>query len=705
MSATLAGRLPAAAPQKRSGFLGKYREIVIAIALFLVLDLGVLALNFYISFQIADDAVGINLSGRQRMLSQRMTKALVTIEADTLRGIASDNARKELGSAATLFDETLRAFRLGGPASGGAGERVTLQAVAGAGGVEVLTKAEPIWTRYRELLAPVIAGNASAAQLDAAVAYGRDNNVQLLGLMNTLTTELEREATQRVAVLRTVQIAAILLALANFIYILFKFIRRLTASDAVAEQASEETRRILRTVREGLLLVDREGRIGSQMSNHVAELFGRPVEPGQEFIALLQPLVDPKALQEAREYVELLYAPHVREALVRDLNPLAQVEVNTRDRLGTSARKYLSFSFNRVGAEGQTSALLVTVQDVTARVELERALRDSKQQAGIELSALAEVLANDRVALGQFLTRCRAGLLEVNRTLEGSRMVMRREEIAALIDRAARRIHAIKGDASALRLSLFVDLAHSFEDQLLALRSDEDLTGDKLLAVPLPLDDMLQKVGLFERIVAAEAAAPAGGGAEPTAAPAAGERHAAALRTLAAAVAADLGKRVETQIDVPALAVLDETRAARLQELLVQLVRNAVAHGIEAPADRAARGKLASGLIQVWCRSDDFGRVEAGVRDDGAGLDPAEVRRTLVAQGRLSAAEGAALSDQQIVSLLLKPGMSTAAQADLHAGRGVGLDLVDSCVRELGGRLKLFTRPGQFAEFRVQFAA
>ena len=69
--------------QTRSGglaSLGKYREIIIAVALFLLFDLGVLVLNFYTSFQIAEDALGVNLSGRQRMLSQRTAKALLATE-------------------------------------------------------------------------------------------------------------------------------------------------------------------------------------------------------------------------------------------------------------------------------------------------------------------------------------------------------------------------------------------------------------------------------------------------------------------------------------------------------------------------------------------------------------------------------------------------------------------------------------------------
>src|SRR5205807_494510 len=79
-----------------SSYLGKYREIVLAVAFFLVFDLAVLVLNFYISFQISEDALAINLAGRQRMLSQRMTKALLTAESDFEHGLPETTALEEL---------------------------------------------------------------------------------------------------------------------------------------------------------------------------------------------------------------------------------------------------------------------------------------------------------------------------------------------------------------------------------------------------------------------------------------------------------------------------------------------------------------------------------------------------------------------------------------------------------------------------------
>ena len=94
--------------------LGKYRTIVVSIALFLVLDLGVLVLNFVISSEIDKDAVNINLAGRQRMLSQRMAKTSLQIEARTASGAPYEKEAKELQQAHATFDGTLNAFIAGG---------------------------------------------------------------------------------------------------------------------------------------------------------------------------------------------------------------------------------------------------------------------------------------------------------------------------------------------------------------------------------------------------------------------------------------------------------------------------------------------------------------------------------------------------------------------------------------------------------------
>ncbi|MBB3294776.1 two-component system chemotaxis sensor kinase CheA [Mitsuaria sp. BK045] len=124
---------------------------------------------------------------------------------------------------------------------------------------------------------------------------------------------------------------------------------------------------------------------------------------------------------------------------------------------------------------------------------------------------------------------------------------------------------------------------------------------------------------------------------------------------------------------------------------LVQMVRNAVAHGIEPPAERIAAGKPPQGRIEL--RIERRGReVLFCCADDGAGLDLEAVRRTAIDKGIPGAAR---LDDAALIERLLRGGLSTARRVDALAGRGVGMDLVRDTADRLGGRLTLSSRRGE----------
>jgi two-component system chemotaxis sensor kinase CheA len=101
---------------------------------------------------------------------------------------------------------------------------------------------------------------------------------------------------------------------------------------------------------------------------------------------------------------------------------------------------------------------------------------------------------------------------------------------------------------------------------------------------------------------------------------------------------------------------------------------------------------------------DEAGQWQLTVRDDGAGLNAGGVRRRLLELGWYSAEQLESFSDKQIVANIFKPGFSTAGRTSRHAGRGVGLDLVQANVQSLGARLLLSSTPGQHTEFRVVFS-
>lgn len=687
------------ARRSRTGFsFGKYREIIFAVGLFLLFDLGVLVLNFYTSFQIAEDALGINLAGRQRMLSQRTAKALIAVDQAKARGRSGAAELEELRGAVKLFDASLKGFQGGATVPGGDGKPVFLRAADGPRAADILRNAQTIWTPYTERLTPVLTGVATDEQLQDATDYARANNLKLLGLMNDLTTTLETVASDRANTLRLVQTVGIALALLNFAFILFKFLRRLNTSDAAIEAATEENREILASVREGLFLLTPEHQLGSQLSRSTHELFGKALAPGQNFFDVLSTLVSAKALTDARDYVELLFSPHVKEQLVQGINPLAEVELTVRNRLGQDSKRYLSFHFNRVYEAGTVRHLLVTVQDITQKVELQARLTGERQRSQKELSMMLKAFETDPAMMRGFVERAEASLLEVNDLLRSTSSAASEAQVLKAVDAAYRRIHAIKGDASSLGLEILASLAHQFENELQKLKDSGAATGDALLALPLPLEDLLSKVAAFKAMSMKR-----GGDAEVMA-----EAVPQALRTmltqLATEVASACGKKVSASVQMDDAPALPSDKLNMLRELAVQLVRNAVVHGVETPSARAAAGKAVEGQVAVNLTREDSGQWQLSVRDDGAGLNAANVRRRLLELQWYSAEQLLSFSDKQIVAHIFKPGFSTATSTTAHAGRGVGLDLVQANVQKLGARLLLASTPGQHTEFRICFS-
>ena len=677
---------------------GKYREIIIAVALFLLFDLGVLVLNFYTSFQIAEDAVGINLSGRQRMLSQRTAKALLAVETAKLKGLPQGQALDELQLATRLFDQSLKGFQSGGTVPGGDGRPVFLRAAVGSGASDILAKTQSIWTPYQAVLAPVLNGTATDVELQVAVDYAKANNLKLLGLMNDLTTTLEAVASKRANTLRIVQTIGIALALLNFAFILFKFLRRLRTSDAEIEAVSEENREILTSVREGLFLLTPEMQLGSQLSKSAHALFGRPLQPGQDFFEVLQPLVSEKVLNEARDYIDLLFSPHVKEQLVQGINPLSEVKATVKNRLDQDTTRYLSFHFNRVQSAGKVRHLLVTVQDISQKVELEVRLQSERQRSQKEFSMLLKAFETDPVTMRSFVERTEASLLEINDLLRSTSSVSSETQVLKAVDGAFRRIHAVKGDASSLGLDVLASLAHQFESELQKLKAGGQATGDTLLSLPLPLEDLLTKVSAFKAISARKTSSC------DSAAPVSPEAFNAVLVKLTNDVARDYKKEVDTTVRMGSVLDLPAQKVNQVRDIAIQLVRNAVVHGIEDPAQRTALGKAANGKLQVNLTRDEAGDWQLSVRDDGAGLDAKRIRQKLVDLSWYTPEQLESFSDKQIISHIFKPGFSTANSAGQHAGRGVGLDVVKTHAQNMGARLLLSTVPNQHTEFKVKFS-
>lgn len=172
------------------------------------------------------------------------------------------------------------------------------------------------------------------------------------------------------------------------------------------------------------------------------------------------------------------------------------------------------------------------------------------------------------------------------------------------------------------------------------------------------------------------------------------------LPRLAGQAAALIGKEVEVSIESGAL-MLDAPIATEMRATLIHLVRNAVAHGIETPDVRRARGKPAAGAIHIAARREGD-VICIDVADDGGGLDLAAIRKRGIENGMIGAAQAVRLSDEETLGLLFAPGFSTARRVTALSGCGIGLDAVKASIETLGGRLELVSQYGVGLAYRMR---
>ena len=713
---------------------------------------GVLAPAWYFAGRLVDNNTAVRAIGELQQQPSRMQAALNSIQ-DRLRarGFVRDSI-ESLKRATAQFDAATATLESGGssPSFGGLGSDDDVHNTV----VEMMQA----WKKYQPALSPVanftsipysdseregtqlnMDGRELQTKVTNAVTQARVYTPQLEKNLAQIISGLQGSSDSLATALRTVVLIGV--GLAGALAALVGYLSLARGKQAAAATAArQQTEDILRTVREGLFLLDADLKIGEIHSDATAQLFQRDSVAGITFEDLLRNLVSAKTLQIATKFVKVLWSERTKENLIRSINPLNEVELQVGEKGGKdSEMRYLEFNFHRVRRDGAITHVLVSVADVTARVALAAQLKGAQDSAQTQMDAFLSILHVDPNQLSSFLDDSDVAFKMINATLRDP--ARDSASFRRKIDGLFRQIHSIKGEAAAIGLGSMESRSHALESDLAALRERTDLTGDDFLPLLTKFDDlvshsqsvreMVTKLASFRDSFAPQAGhAPAASShssastgdttsrhqalsadamaanqaAEQTLQRSAREGFVASAQQLADRIANDNGKKVVVTCrghdQVP------ETYRRPVKDVLIQLIRNAVVHGIESPAERQAQGKSPEGHIRINFEMTEGGRAfRMQCEDDGRGLTPENLRKTAVTKGIISQQDAGALSDQEAMMLVFRSGFSTATGVTRDAGRGVGMDVIAEIAARLGGRISLNSEIGKNMKLSLSFPA
>jgi two-component system, chemotaxis family, sensor kinase CheA len=530
---------------------------------------------------------------------------------------------------------------------------------------------------------------------------------ELTGIVTDLQAANERSASQlKLVMLLGLAIAAVLVTLVTLLLLARK------RQDATLRAARQQTTDILRTVKDGLFLLDQEFNIGASYSSAMEQLFQRNDFAGLPFESLLKDIVSEKTLNTAVKFVGVLWAERTKENLVKSINPLGEVEVSLDDGKGKRSTRFLQFEFHRVRVDNKITHVLVSVSDVTARVDLARELQTSQSAAQAQVDTLLGILHVDPVQLGSFLNDSNAAMKMINAVLREPA----REESAfrKKLDTLFRQVHSVKGEAAALGLSSIETRAHSFEDDLKSLREKGDLSGNDFLPLVIKLDDLLthlQSVGdLVSRLsrlhVATESSHASThvideGQVEipKVEAAKADPGVPGLLQQLMVRVATENNK--EAALQCSGFDTIPEEYRRVVKDIAVQAVRNSIVHGIETAEERVAAGKSTQGVLKLIFQDLGAAGYKLVAEDDGQGLSTERIKEAALKKGFLTPEKAQSMDAKQVFALLFQSGFSTVEHATKDAGRGVGMNLIAGLMQQVGGKVSVATMPGKFTRLTM----
>jgi two-component system chemotaxis sensor kinase CheA len=454
----------------------------------------------------------------------------------------------------------------------------------------------------------------------------------------------------------------------------------------IAEAATEEISVMKDNLSIGVFLMSKDLVIQPQYSKILEKILGEADLFNRKFTDLLTSSLSQKELETLTDYFAMIINQAFDTKMLEEINPVDEFHyVNIRTR----EEKKLRCAFALVDQGKDAVFILGTIEDITSEKLLEQQLSEEENKREEEMRTLFEVIQVEPRVFSEFLEDTEFEFDRINDLLKNKEL----NSQTAMLD-IFQSVHAIKSNAIILGLENFSRKMQALETEIKKNLEKEEITFEDILHITVEIERVMREKDNFQTTVKRIQTFKIGDLRN--------QDEYVLVQSLVRAcgrAARDTGKKAEVVIDRIDPPAIERGPRRIMKEVLTQLVRNAVYHGIEMPSFRISREKNETGQIHLSIAVEGD-KIHIILTDDGQGLDFNQIREKAKVLNLLTDSPDTA-DTKQLVQAIFIPGFSTAEDTGLHAGRGIGLSLVRDRLYAINGSVKLHTEEGKGTIFHI----
>ncbi|MCL2804787.1 MAG: ATP-binding protein [Treponema sp.] len=432
----------------------------------------------------------------------------------------------------------------------------------------------------------------------------------------------------------------------------------------------------------GLFFMDKNYVIQDHYSRYLEEMLSDTKLFGRLLTDVIADSVNPSEMEAIKDYFRMVIDRTYDQEMLEDINPLSELHYMCK-RSGT--KKVFQFAFATVERGRGEVYILVTLYDITTRVELQQRLAEEEARRQEEMQSVFELIQVQPDVFNDFMG-------DMEHEFDNIDKIQKNETLSAhdALVKIYQSVHAIKSNAVILGLNVFGNKVHNLESRIKKLREIQgDIPFGEMLNLTMDIERISnEKEGFRDIINKLKSYTGAGGGGAN-----AGKKQNVkvlidSLKKTTEKAAEDQEKLINfiaNDIDEEAI---EKGPRRVMKDILMQLIRNSAVHGIEMPDARKALGKNETGTIKLSIKlTPDRKFAQLKLSDDGSGLDYRKIAQKALSKKLIKKEEAG--NKDLLLKAIFSPGFSTADTEGVHAGRGIGLNLVRDRLKEINGTIKL----------------